>query len=51
MELWISFWKWSYIIGMASFFALVVILIPLGARDLISMFRRLEQEDDTLRDQ
>ncbi len=40
-----SFWKWAYLIGLGSFFALVLVLIPLGVRDLMALFRHLQSED------
>ena len=47
MEDWITFWKWAYVIGLGSFAVLVVAVIPLGARDLIALFRHLQGRDDT----
>ncbi len=45
MDGWIIFWKWAYLIGLVSFAALVVAVIPLGARDLFRLFRHLQGQD------
>jgi len=45
VEGWLTFWKWAYLIGLISFAVLVVAVIPLGARDLIRLFRHLERRD------
>ena len=44
---WIEIWKWVLIIGLGSFFLLAIVVLPLGARDLVRLFRRL---DDPSRD-
>ena len=41
MDGWIEFWKWAYLIGLTGFFALSVVLIPLGIRDLFALFKHL----------
>lgn len=43
-----SFWTWAYILGIGSFYVLVVAVIPLGFRDLLQLFRDLstDHEDD-----
>lgn len=41
-----TFWTWAYIVGIGSFYVMVVMVIPLGFRDLISLFRNLESEQD-----
>jgi len=45
VESWIIFWKWAYLIGLISFAALVIAVIPLGARDLIRLLRHLQRQD------
>lgn len=37
----ITTWKWIYTIGLATFAVLAVVIIPLGARDLIALFKSL----------
>jgi hypothetical protein len=41
METWAAFWKAACAIGFAAFYLLVLFIIPLGARDLIRLFRHL----------
>lgn len=41
-----TFWKVACIVGFASFYLLVVAIIPLGARDLLRLFRHLERGSD-----
>ena len=41
MQAWITFWKYFCIIGIIVFYILVVIILPLGIKDLISLFRDL----------
>ena len=48
MNGWITFWQWLYILGLGSFFLLVLAIIPFGARDLMRLFRHLDQEKDTI---
>ena len=43
MENLIHFWTWVYVIGIGGFYLLALILIPLGARDLVSLFRTLKR--------
>ena len=38
-----SFWTWMYILGVGSFYLLVLAVIPLGFRDLLHLFRDLNQ--------
>ena len=51
MDGWIIFWKWAYVIGLAAFFCLVVAVIPLGARDLVALFRLLSANDQQTSDE
>lgn len=48
MNVWIDIWQWLYILGLGSFFLLVLAIIPLGARDLLRLFRHLDQQKDTI---
>ena len=41
MQAWIIFWKYFCIIGIILFYILVVFILPLGIKDLISLFRDL----------
>ena len=41
MQAWITFWKYFCLIGIILFYILVVLIIPFGIRDLISMLRGL----------
>lgn len=43
---WITFWKWACIVGIGSFFVMVLFVIPLGARDIVRLFRRLAEGRD-----
>ena len=45
VEAWITFWKWAYLVGLISFAALAVAVIPFGARDLVRLFRHLQRRD------
>ena len=36
-----TFWTVIYIVGLVSFYTLVIFIIPLGARDLRRLFREL----------
>ena len=39
-------WKWIYTIGLATFAVLAVVIIPLGARDLIALFKSLGEKKE-----
>ncbi len=41
MENWIFFWQVACIVGFVSFYLLVLVIIPLGAKDLRDLFRAL----------
>ena len=47
MEGWITFWKIACIVGFASFYLVVLVIIPLGARDLIWLLRHLSAKRTT----
>ena len=40
-----TFWTWAYGIGLTLFALLVVVIIPLGARDLKRLLKDLNQRD------
>jgi hypothetical protein len=39
---WIKFWETVLMIGFGSFALLVLIVIPLGARDILRLFKKLD---------
>jgi len=41
MSGWITFWKWACIVGIGSFFVMVLLVIPCGAADILRLFRDL----------
>ena len=43
---WISFWKAVLAIGLGSYFLLVLVVIPLGFRDVVKMFRSLDTREE-----
>ena len=45
MESLMTIWAWIYLIGLASFFLLALAIVPLGGRDLMSLFRTLSGRD------
>ena len=49
---WVTFWQVVLVIGLGSFFLLVLVVIPFGARDIKRLFQRLDaarkQEEDEL---
>ena len=42
----ITTWKWIYTIGLVAFAVLAVVIIPLGARDLIALFKSLGRKKE-----
>jgi len=46
MDKWIEFWKVACIVGFSAFYLLVLIVIPLGGRDLLRLFRHLGRPRD-----
>ena len=47
MESWITFWKIACIVGFSAFYILALVVIPLGAKDLVALFRHLSRDRDT----
>ena len=43
---WILFWQWVLLIGLGSFFVLVLVVTPLGVRDIRRLFERLDSGDE-----
>ncbi|HUF11289.1 MAG TPA: hypothetical protein VMO47_18350 [Rhodothermales bacterium] len=41
MDLWITFWTVIILLGIGAFVVLVVIVIPLGGKDVLELLRRL----------
>ena len=46
MQDWIEFWKWTFAIMAGLFYLIVLVIIPLGARDLVQLFRPDRKEND-----
>lgn len=46
MESLVTFWGWIYFVGLASFFILALVIVPLGGRDLILLFKSLSRRRD-----
>ncbi len=44
METLQSFWTWAYVLGIGSFYLLVLVVIPFGFRDLLHLFRELNKD-------
>ena len=42
-SVWISIWAIVLAVGLASFFLLVVVVMPLGARDIKRLFAKLDE--------
>ena len=40
-----------FLIGIGAFFLLVIVIIPLGARDLAALFKHLSKDTDNEQDQ
>lgn len=40
---WKDAWTWIYMLGIGSFYLLVLAVIPLGFRDLVRLFAHLSQ--------
>jgi len=39
-----DFWTWAYIIGLATFALMALVIIPLGLRDLVRLLNHLNQD-------
>ncbi len=50
LDAWVTLWEGIFLIGIGAFFLLVLAIIPLGARDLVLLFKHLKQEADTIHD-
>ena len=50
-SIWIDIWKIVVIVGLGSFFLLVLIVIPFGARDLKRLFTTLDQNHEHSEDE
>ena len=46
MQQWIAFWKIVCLVGFAGFYLSVLVIVPLGIRDIIVLLRRLRAEQD-----
>ena len=45
MDTWTEFWKYACLFGFAVFYLLVLVIIPLGAIDLMKLFRQLSGKE------
>ena len=43
MESWITFWTIVCLVGFTAFYVLVLVILPAGARDLVSLLRLLSR--------
>ena len=43
MDGWIAFWKIACLVAFSLFYVVVLAIIPLGARDLVRLFRHLSR--------
>ena len=46
---WVSFWTVACVVGFVAFYALVVAVVPLGARDIFRLFAHLSKDRDPKR--
>ena len=46
-QVWIQFWQYVLLIGLGSYALLALIIIPFGARDILRLFRKLDQSDSS----
>lgn len=44
MEIWIDIWKYILILGIGVFALSVIVIVPLGARDIWTLVKRLNSE-------
>lgn len=44
---WVQFWETVLIAGLGSYFLLVLAVIPLGALDVLRLFRVLDETDES----
>jgi hypothetical protein len=44
MEGWITFWRIVCTVAFSAFYLLVLVVIPLGAIDLVALFRHLSRD-------
>lgn len=43
MSGWMTFWKYACLVGFGAFYLLVLVVLPLGLRDLLRLFRHLRE--------
>jgi hypothetical protein len=46
MDFWIPFWMVVLVLSIGAFAASMIAIIPLGARDIWTLLRRLSDNDD-----
>jgi hypothetical protein len=44
MESFMQFWTWAYLLGFGAFVLMSLIILPLGARDLLRLLRELDSD-------
>lgn len=44
---WVQAWAAILAVGLGSFYLVVLVVIPLGARDIFRLFARLDRKEDT----
>ena len=47
MEFWMTFWKYLCILAIGSYVLTVLVIIPLGGRDIFRLFRKLKDNSKT----
>jgi hypothetical protein len=45
MNLWIDIWQYILILGIGAFVLSVIVIVPLGARDIWTLLNRLGSDD------
>ncbi|MBD3675822.1 MAG: hypothetical protein HUJ26_20125 [Planctomycetaceae bacterium] len=48
---WISFWEGVLFLGLGSYLILALVIVPLGAVDIVRLFRKLEAPDQSAENQ
>jgi hypothetical protein len=44
MESFMQFWTWVYVVGLGAFVLMAIVILPLGARDLLRLLRELDSD-------
>ena len=51
MESFMQFWTWAYLLGFGAFVLMALVILPLGARDLLRLLRELGSEKRPIDDE